>query len=62
VGALLIGLPLLLSLYRAWNTVTAATHQTRHLAGGVSLPPRGTKPGGTSTNTLIRKYRALKAR
>lgn len=50
-GTLLIGLPLLLSLYRAWGTVTA--HATLQLPGGVKLPPPRSPPGGTSTTTLI---------
>jgi hypothetical protein len=52
-GAVLVGLPVLLSLYRAFGTVIPAPHTTRHLAGGVTLPPKGeTASGGTSTTTV----------
>ncbi|HXN39278.1 MAG TPA: patatin-like phospholipase family protein [Solirubrobacteraceae bacterium] len=52
-GAVLIGLPVLLSLYRAWGTVSPAPDATRHLRIGATLPVEQEAVGGASTATKI---------
>ncbi len=52
-GAVLIGLPVLLSLYRAWGTVSHAPGTIRHLPSGTTQRVGKEAVGGASTATKI---------
>ena len=53
-GALLVGVPVLLSLFRAWGTSIPTPTAVTHLPGGVAVPVHPNKPtGGTSSATAV---------